>query len=463
MGARRLPHPLRLDRPRRLVQPLRDAAAKRGSRGADALDRRQRLRQLAALFRQPGPAHPTDPVSRRQGDDPGVESRNPPGVGRPLARAGRAGRDVAGQANLARGNALPHAAAVVSRRRAHRLQLAPRQPVQQPVRASGRGRRALSTHVWRVGPLRSPLVAGRRVDRLCFEPARSDRPAAAENLRRRRTGGRDSPPRVPPAAWDAQGRRYGCRHRAAHGSADSSARRGRQGIRPARSVPAGRRARPAPGLLPRKRGVFARLAGRAGLDPGDQGIRAQAYRGRRRGGSRRRCLAPPVSGTLYRLQGSGLVQRQRPRTHELRRQPAQHAGEFAVHGGRRGSGRGRREIANKDNRIFDHQYFNGAFDRVRSTPQRILAWGQEYRPPFYGHINFINLTERLLSPYTTGYEGTAIESLYPSNTDIFRMAREQGALGGYVHPYGSDPPSAGYAGARGFPVDLALAPSRTWR
>ena len=107
-----------------------------------------------------------------------------------------------------------------------------------------------------------------------------------------------------------------------HGSADSSARRGRQGIRPARSVPAGRRARPAPGLLPRKRGVFARLAGRAGLDPGDQGIRAQAYRGRRRGGSRRRCLAPPVSGTLYRLQGSGLVQRQRPRTHELRRQPA---------------------------------------------------------------------------------------------------------------------------------------------
>ena len=114
------------------------------------------------------------------------------------------------------------------------------------------------------------------------------------------------------------------------------------------------------------------------------------------------------------------------------------------------------KIANKDNRIFDHQYFNGAFDRVRSTPQRILAWGQEYRPPFYGHINFINLTERLLSPYTTGYEGTAIESLYPSNTDIFRMAREQGALGGYVHPYGSDPSSAGYAGARGFPVDLAL-------
>ena len=114
------------------------------------------------------------------------------------------------------------------------------------------------------------------------------------------------------------------------------------------------------------------------------------------------------------------------------------------------------KIANKDNRILDHQYFNGPFDEVRSTPERILAWGQEYRPPFYGHINFINLQEHLLSPFTTGYEGTAIESLYPSNSDIFRMARDQGALGGYVHPYSRDPPSVGYSVARGFPVDLAL-------
>ena len=114
------------------------------------------------------------------------------------------------------------------------------------------------------------------------------------------------------------------------------------------------------------------------------------------------------------------------------------------------------KIANKDNRIFDHQYYNGAYDRNRSTPDRLLSWGQEYRPPFYGHINFINLTKHLISPFTTGYEGTAIESLYPSNTDMFRLAREQGALGGYVHPYFKDPPTVGYAVARGFPVDLAL-------
>ena len=114
------------------------------------------------------------------------------------------------------------------------------------------------------------------------------------------------------------------------------------------------------------------------------------------------------------------------------------------------------KIANKDNRIFDHQHYPGPYDKARSTGDRMLSWGQEYRPPFYGHINLLNLTKHLISPYTTGYEGTAIESLYPSNTDIFRMASEQGAIGGYVHPYSRDPVEAGYGGARGFPVDVAL-------
>lgn len=113
------------------------------------------------------------------------------------------------------------------------------------------------------------------------------------------------------------------------------------------------------------------------------------------------------------------------------------------------------KICNKDNRIFDWQYFTGAPDAL-STAEQILIFGEEYRPPFYGHINLINLKEHLLSPFTTGYEQTAIESLYPSNTDIFRIARAEGAIGGYVHPWTEDPPKAGYAVARAFPVDLAL-------
>jgi hypothetical protein len=113
------------------------------------------------------------------------------------------------------------------------------------------------------------------------------------------------------------------------------------------------------------------------------------------------------------------------------------------------------KICNKDHRIFDHQFFTGRLDR-RSTADRLLYFNEEYRPPFYGHVSFINLTKHLISPFTTGYEGSAIESLYPSNTDMFRLARAQGAIGGYVHPWSGDPERAGYGVARGFPVDLAL-------
>ena len=58
---------------------------------------------------------------------------------------------------------------------------------------------------------------------------------------------------------------------------------------------------------------------------------------------------------------------------------------------------------------------------------RVLVVGQEYRPPFYGHVFMFLLRDHLISPFTTGYEGTAIESLYPSNTDMFRKAKAQGA------------------------------------
>jgi Tol biopolymer transport system component len=114
------------------------------------------------------------------------------------------------------------------------------------------------------------------------------------------------------------------------------------------------------------------------------------------------------------------------------------------------------KICNKDHRIFDHQYFSGGRPHALSGSGQLLTFGEEYRPPFYGHVNFINLTRHLISPFTTGYEGSAIESLYPSNTDMFLLARKQGALGGYVHPWSGDPEKSGYSVARGFPVDLAL-------
>jgi TolB protein len=124
------------------------------------------------------------------------------------------------------------------------------------------------------------------------------------------------------------------------------------------------------------------------------------------------------------------------------------------------------QIANKDNRILDHQYFvPGGRAHPLSTRDRLLVVGQEYRPPFYGHVFMFLLRDHLISPFTTGYEGTAIESLYPSNTDMFRKAKAQGATVGYVHAFGSqtadrsggnDPLNADLGGAKGFIVDAAL-------
>ncbi|MBI3682138.1 MAG: CehA/McbA family metallohydrolase [Acidobacteria bacterium] len=118
-------------------------------------------------------------------------------------------------------------------------------------------------------------------------------------------------------------------------------------------------------------------------------------------------------------------------------------------------------VANKDNRILDHQYFvpgGGEHPATRAMKDVKLHIGEEYRPPFYGHVFFLGLRDHLISPFTTGYEGTGIESLYPSNTDMFRKARAQGAVNGYVHAfYGdADPLDRDLGIARAFPVDAAL-------
>ena len=96
-------------------------------------------------------------------------------------------------------------------------------------------------------------------------------------------------------------------------------------------------------------------------------------------------------------------------------------------------------IANKDNRVLDYQYFvPGGGAHPISRPDRLMLVGQEYRPPFYGHVILMGLRDHLLSPWSTGYEGTGIESLYPSNTDILRKAKAQGATTDYAHSFGGD-------------------------
>jgi hypothetical protein len=118
-------------------------------------------------------------------------------------------------------------------------------------------------------------------------------------------------------------------------------------------------------------------------------------------------------------------------------------------------------VANKDNRVLDWQYFvpgGGEHPISRGKPGVKVVVGEEYRPPFWGHVFLIGLKDHLISPFTTGYEGTAIESLYPSNTDILRKALAQGALTGYVHPFigDTDPLTEDLGEAKGLPVDAAL-------
>lgn len=112
--------------------------------------------------------------------------------------------------------------------------------------------------------------------------------------------------------------------------------------------------------------------------------------------------------------------------------------------------------ANKDNRILDRQFFGR--DAEFSETDVKLHFGEEYRPPFYGHVFFLGLKDHLISPFTTGYEGTGIESLYPSNAMMFRKARAQGAVTGYVHAFtgDADPLNATLGVAKGFPLDAAL-------
>jgi dipeptidyl aminopeptidase/acylaminoacyl peptidase len=101
-------------------------------------------------------------------------------------------------------------------------------------------------------------------------------------------------------------------------------------------------------------------------------------------------------------------------------------------------------ICNKEQRIPDIGHFRGAPDPV-SRPDRILYFNQEYHPPFWGHSTFLNLKSHVIIPDYVGYQDTIVSSLYPPNTEPFRIVRDEGGLAGYAH--GAGP---------GFAADLAL-------
>jgi hypothetical protein len=125
-------------------------------------------------------------------------------------------------------------------------------------------------------------------------------------------------------------------------------------------------------------------------------------------------------------------------------------------------------IVNKEQRVPDIGWFTGRLDPV-STDRTLVRHDQEFHTSWWGHLALIGLSRHVLLPDYAGYAGTAAWSLEPSNGRIADLARAQGALVGYVHPFDAVPepevagdaaayPLPGFASGDpvGLPIDVAL-------
>ena len=114
-------------------------------------------------------------------------------------------------------------------------------------------------------------------------------------------------------------------------------------------------------------------------------------------------------------------------------------------------------IVNKEQRVPDMAYFSPAPDAV-SNDEVLILHAQEYHTSYWGHMGLIGLNSHLLVPDYSAYPATAAASIYPDNATISRLARDQGAAVGYVHPFEPPPPDPGSGTplTNAFPVDVAL-------
>jgi TolB protein len=114
-------------------------------------------------------------------------------------------------------------------------------------------------------------------------------------------------------------------------------------------------------------------------------------------------------------------------------------------------------IVNKEGRVPDVAWFRPGPDPA-SSPGTLIVHGEEYHTSYWGHVGLLDLREHLILPGYTAYANTAVASLQPTNARVFDLARAQGAVTGYVHPYDAypDPADTTRALTHALPVDLAL-------
>jgi hypothetical protein len=112
-------------------------------------------------------------------------------------------------------------------------------------------------------------------------------------------------------------------------------------------------------------------------------------------------------------------------------------------------------IVNKEQRIPDIGAWTTA--PLVSSPDLLIMNGQEFHTGFWGHTSQLGLRSHYLLPDYAGYPNTAFASLYPTNAAVFDMAREQGAINGYVHPFDFRPNLSAIQGGVPYelPVDVA--------
>jgi hypothetical protein len=113
-------------------------------------------------------------------------------------------------------------------------------------------------------------------------------------------------------------------------------------------------------------------------------------------------------------------------------------------------------IVNKEQRVPDIEYFEGEPDRV-SREDFLLFHGQEFHTSYWGHLGLLGLTRNLVIPDYAAYPNTSAKSLFPPNAVVSNLARAQGGLVGYVHPFDAAPdPERDSSLSHALVVDVAL-------
>jgi len=114
-------------------------------------------------------------------------------------------------------------------------------------------------------------------------------------------------------------------------------------------------------------------------------------------------------------------------------------------------------IVNKEQRVPDIASFSPEPDSF-SNDRVLLTHTQEFHTGYWGHLGLLGLREHLLMPDYSAYPGTGAASLFPDNATVSDMARQQGGLVGYVHPFGAPAPEPATDASltNALPIDVAL-------